>query len=129
MPSCQSIGVKLGPTEMSVCERCMKGKARGGRVAEEENQGGNEIEALHESAMPFVLVLRGEAQADGDVGVQAVLLCHSCHSTGVKLGPTVTVCEQQWMKINEGADEMAEEESHDGNEIDWDDDDDEEWRY
>ncbi|KAK9125704.1 hypothetical protein Scep_014550 [Stephania cephalantha] len=69
---CLRANPQLGPTTVSVCERCMKGKARGGRVAEEESHDGNEIEALHESTMPFVPVHRGEAQADGDVGVQAV---------------------------------------------------------
>ncbi|KAK9133694.1 hypothetical protein Scep_013222 [Stephania cephalantha] len=47
--SCQSVtpwqatGAKLGPT-VSVCERCMKGKERGGGVAEEKSHGGNEID-------------------------------------------------------------------------------------
>ncbi|KAK9119348.1 hypothetical protein Scep_017441 [Stephania cephalantha] len=68
--SCQSTGVKLGPTAVSVCERCMKGKKRGDEVAEEESHDGNEIEALHESTTPFVPVHRSEARADG-VGVRA----------------------------------------------------------
>ncbi|KAK9104828.1 hypothetical protein Scep_021672 [Stephania cephalantha] len=97
---------------VSLCERCMKGKERGGEVVEEESHDGNEIEALHESAMPFVPVHRGEARADG-VG-----------STGAKLGPTVSVCEQRCMKRKERGVGVAEEESLDGNEIDQNDDDD-----
>ncbi|KAK9133219.1 hypothetical protein Scep_012747 [Stephania cephalantha] len=50
----------------------MKGKERGGRVADEESHNGNEIEPLHESAMSVVLVHRGEARADDGVGVRAV---------------------------------------------------------
>ncbi|KAK9162210.1 hypothetical protein Syun_003112 [Stephania yunnanensis] len=64
--------VKLGPTAVSMRERCLRGKARGNRVGEEESQGDNEIEALHEFAMPFVPVHRGEARANSDVDVQAV---------------------------------------------------------
>ncbi|KAK9151370.1 hypothetical protein Syun_009679 [Stephania yunnanensis] len=41
--SYQSTGAKLGPT-VSVREECMKGKERGGGVAEEESHGGNEID-------------------------------------------------------------------------------------
>ncbi|KAK9151606.1 hypothetical protein Syun_009915 [Stephania yunnanensis] len=119
MPSSQSTGVKLEPTTVSVCERCMKEKARGGRVAEEESHGGSEIEALHESVVPFMPVHRGVARADGDVGVQV--------STGAKLELTVTVCEQRWMKTKDGVGEVAEDESHDSNEMDLDGDDDEEW--
>ncbi|KAK9107102.1 hypothetical protein Syun_023113 [Stephania yunnanensis] len=72
MPSCQSTGVKLEPTTVSVCERCMNGKARGGRVTKEGSHNSNEIEALDESAMPFVSVHRGETRTDGD-GVQAAV--------------------------------------------------------
>ncbi|KAK9100158.1 hypothetical protein Scep_023588 [Stephania cephalantha] len=120
MPSCQSTGVKLGPTAVSVCERCMKGKARGGRVAEEESDGGNEIVALHESAMPFVPVHRGEARADGDVGVQAVYEGEGQRRRSSEGGEPLR---------KDGAGGVVEEESHCGNEIDRDDDDDEEWRY
>ncbi|KAK9166529.1 hypothetical protein Scep_001720 [Stephania cephalantha] len=56
--SCQSTGAKLGPT-VSLCDRCMKGKERGNKVAEEESHGGNEIEALHKSVIPFMPVHRG----------------------------------------------------------------------
>ncbi|KAK9157035.1 hypothetical protein Scep_003609 [Stephania cephalantha] len=49
------------------------------------------------------------------------LLCHSCQSTGVKLWPTVSVCER-CMKGKERGSGVAEEESHNGNEIDRDDD-------
>ncbi|KAK9094385.1 hypothetical protein Scep_025854 [Stephania cephalantha] len=65
-----STGVKLGPTAMTVCKWCMKGKDRGGGVAEEGSHDGNEIEALDESAMPFVPVHRAEARTDSD-GVRA----------------------------------------------------------
>ncbi|KAK9148121.1 hypothetical protein Scep_006878 [Stephania cephalantha] len=68
--TCQSTGAKLGPT-VSLCERCMKGNERGGRVADEESHNGNEIEALYESAMSFVPVHRSDARTDG-VGVRAV---------------------------------------------------------
>ncbi|KAK9133113.1 hypothetical protein Scep_012641 [Stephania cephalantha] len=111
--SCQSTGAKLGPT-VSVCEWCMKGKEIGGGVAEEESHGGNEIEAPHESAMPFVPVHRGEAMGRR-------CRCAS-GSTGEKLRPTVSVCEQRCMKRKERGGGVAEEEIHDSNEIDWDDD-------
>ncbi|KAK9142134.1 hypothetical protein Syun_011534 [Stephania yunnanensis] len=125
-------GVKLGPTAVSVCERCMKGKARGGRVVEEESHSSNEIEALHESVIPFVSVHRGEARADGDIGVQAMYKGEGerrrSRGGGKPRRQTVSMCEQRWMKMKEGVGGVAEEESHGGNEIDRDDDDDEEWR-
>ncbi|KAK9151404.1 hypothetical protein Syun_009713 [Stephania yunnanensis] len=66
----ESTRVKLEPTAMSVCKRCMKGKEKGGGVAEEGSHGSNEIEALDESAMPFMSVCRGEARTDS-VSVRA----------------------------------------------------------
>ncbi|KAK9118670.1 hypothetical protein Scep_016763 [Stephania cephalantha] len=50
----------------------MKGKARGGRVAEEGSHGGNEIKALDESVMPFVPIHRGKARTYSD-GVRAAV--------------------------------------------------------
>ncbi|KAK9160870.1 hypothetical protein Syun_007211 [Stephania yunnanensis] len=44
----------------------MKGKESGGRVVEEGSHDGNEIEELHESVMPFVLVERGSGVAEDD---------------------------------------------------------------
>ncbi|KAK9170085.1 hypothetical protein Syun_002225 [Stephania yunnanensis] len=93
-----------------MCEQCMKGKKRGGR--------GNEIKALHKSVMPFIQVHRGKARTD-DVSVQAVYEGEG--STGAKLGPMVMVCVHQCMKRKERNGEIADEESHGGNEIDRDD--------
>ncbi|KAK9150296.1 hypothetical protein Syun_008605 [Stephania yunnanensis] len=52
--------------------RCVKGKERDGEVEEKGSYDANEIEALHESAMPFAPVHRSDAQADG-VGVPAAI--------------------------------------------------------
>ncbi|KAK9098151.1 hypothetical protein Syun_025196 [Stephania yunnanensis] len=108
--SCQSTEAKLEPM-VSVCEWCMKGKEEVARVTEKESHDGNEIKALHESAMSSMAVHRGEVRAGG-VGVRVVY-----------------EGERERLRISGGGEPLrgrreAAEESHSGNEIDQDDDDD-----
>ncbi|KAK9114401.1 hypothetical protein Syun_021198 [Stephania yunnanensis] len=83
----------------------MKGNEKGsgvsdvessGRVADEERSDINEIEAFHQSVIPFVPVHRGEARADDTIDRCAIERC---------------------MKGKERGDRVVEEGSHGGNEI------------
>ncbi|KAK9132689.1 hypothetical protein Scep_012217 [Stephania cephalantha] len=89
----------------------MKGKERGGGVADEESNGGvadeessskNAIEALHESVMVFVSVHRSDVRSDGRVDRCAIERC---------------------MKGKERCGGVAEEGNHSGGGVAEDDDD------
>ncbi|KAK9158544.1 hypothetical protein Scep_005118 [Stephania cephalantha] len=137
-----STGVKLGPTPVSVCERCIKGKERGGGVADEESNdgvtdeessGGNAIEALHQSVMPFVPVHRSNARADDRVDRCAIERCMKGNERGggvadegsqdATLGPMASAWEQRSMQRKEIGGRVTEgEDDGSGDEIDRDDD-------
>ncbi|KAK9084020.1 hypothetical protein Scep_030491 [Stephania cephalantha] len=119
----------------------MKGKERGDGVAdeesndgvaEEESSGGNAIEALHQSAMPFVPVHQSDARADGRVDRCAIERCMKGKKGGGGVAEEGSHCGNEIKALHESAMPFAprkdigggvaeDDDDESGDEIDWDD--------